>query len=228
MKYVELYENYSVESKNLIENIISAVINFMNDAKNYKEFNAYKRFINGLSNTFIWSADGNSDSLENIISYLSSNKYDFKTYPVLSEYDLKLLAMQNKLNFSDSIGWDYGPCIVIKSGKMEMCIYIAPKFGSVRFYLLNDSPLLIKAAHATPDEIDCIFWNGNEIVDAEFNVTETYPDDDEKTISHSDYESIKTSDGKKYDANGIFVPLYTEGADGVMLDELIITKKIKC
>jgi hypothetical protein len=225
MKYVELYENYSSESKNPIEDIVSNVMKFISDNDTFRESGSYRRFIAGESKKYFWGGLGNPDVLSNVISYLTRYKYKFETYPKLSEYDLKVLSIHNKLNFSDSIGWNYGPCIVINDDRIKLCIYLNPDFKFARFYKLDKDLILIKTSHATPDEIDCIFWNGIEIVDAEFNVIECYPDDDEKAISHSDYESIKTSDGKEYDANGTFVPDYVGGADGVILDVLIITKK---
>jgi len=162
--------------------------------------------------------------------YLKESGYSVETYPKLTPAEAKYIEMINKMDFTSKSGYDYEPLLLVDCYEQEtknpikLGIYFPEmKTPSVEFLQLKPNKLKVIAENKlNSSEIECLFWNGKEIVEGKFEAT--YINDDrgkeyDEPVQIA-YDSYETTDNQKYIIDASFFGSDLAGYEGGEIEDI--------
>ncbi len=213
MVNLKMFEEYSSSQPKTMELLMSQTLEFLIPDENPETLNLKRK------RSFPYKPTTSTfKTAKKLEKKLTEYGYSVTYYPKLSDQENKLLAIKNRLDYSDEIGWDYGPLLLVELSGSEKCaIYLdkGDKQGkhSVHFQKIERGFEVIYFKKATESEIHCLFWNEKEMVEGKFEDVDRHiePGKDREDPIYITFVSYETSDKKEYFIEGEFYGTYEAG-----------------
>jgi hypothetical protein len=191
MKNVKLFEEFNSNTLPKASQLKEECLNFLGLTDEFK-----KR--NWRGSKFYLDKGVEYRKFLDFIDFLLDKGYSITTYPEKLGKDTKSAKVLYKMNMTIPDNGGYSPVVIIDcldDNGTKTKYYFSPdgdssiNFGSLRPYDILETPVF------TSNDIECLFWDGDDFVEGKFEHTET--DQDYEIISMF-YESYETSNSKVY------------------------------